>query len=100
MPGILPSLANSLKQMRQRSKSLMYDRLLPHLKQRETVRVENLGFFFDLAMTDVLAIYPELLKGKSNQKGVKPSRELNITSGQIQGFWNIKREASFPTPRL
>jgi hypothetical protein len=56
MPGIMPSLANSLKQMRQRSKSLMYARFLPQRKQRLTTRDLNFGVFFDLATTDVLAM--------------------------------------------
>jgi len=55
-PGILPSLASSLKQILHRSKSLMYPLPLPHLKQREVALVENLGFFLDLAITDVFAI--------------------------------------------
>jgi hypothetical protein len=56
IPGILPSLANSLKQIRQRSKSLIYPRLRPQRKQRLVARVENLGFFLERAITDVLAI--------------------------------------------
>jgi hypothetical protein len=56
IPGILPSLASSRKQMRQRSKSRMYPRFLPHLKQRLVALVLNLGAFLDLAMTDVFAI--------------------------------------------
>jgi hypothetical protein len=56
-PGILPSLASSLKQIRQRSKSLIYDLFLPHLKHLLTIFVENFGVFFDLAITDVFAIF-------------------------------------------
>ncbi|OJI09596.1 hypothetical protein BK006_00430 [bacterium CG10_49_38] len=55
-PGTLPSLANSRKQMRHKPKSLMKARLRPHRKQRCTILEENLGFFCDLAITDVLAI--------------------------------------------
>src|ERR1017187_10266908 len=57
MPGMTPSLANSRKQMRQRSKSRIYPFLRPQRKQRRTTRDLNFGFFFDLAMTDVFAIY-------------------------------------------
>ncbi len=34
----------------------MYPRFRPHLKQRITARVENFGFFCDLATTDLFAI--------------------------------------------
>jgi hypothetical protein len=57
IPGIAPSFANSRKQIRQRSKSLMYPCFLPQRKQRLTTRDLNFGVFFDLAITDVFAIY-------------------------------------------
>ena len=56
MPGIAPSLANSRKQIRQRSKSLIYERLRPQRKQRRTTRDLNFGVFCDLTITDVFAI--------------------------------------------
>ena len=43
IPGTFPSFANSRKQIRQRSKSLIYPCLRPHLKQRFTARPGNLG---------------------------------------------------------
>ncbi len=52
----MPSLASSLKQIRQRSKSRIYPRLRPHLKQRLTTRLLNLGFFKALAFVEVLAM--------------------------------------------
>lgn len=55
-PGILPSLANSLKQILQRPKSLMNPCFLPHLKHRLTDLTLNLGFLAARALTDVLAI--------------------------------------------
>jgi hypothetical protein len=55
-PGIIPSLAYSRKQILQRPKSRIKPRFLPHLKHRLTMRVENFGFFFALAIVDVLAI--------------------------------------------
>ena len=55
-PGIIPSFAYSLKQMRHRPKSRIYPCLRPHRKQRRTIRVLNLGFFWERAITDVLAI--------------------------------------------
>ena len=51
-----PSFANSRKQIRQRSKSLMYERLRPQRKQRRTTRDLNFGVFWERAMTDVFAI--------------------------------------------
>ncbi|KKP85427.1 MAG: hypothetical protein UR88_C0018G0008 [Candidatus Nomurabacteria bacterium GW2011_GWA1_35_8] len=58
-PGIWPFDAVSLKQILQIPKSLIYPRFLPHLKQRRTMRVEYFGFFLDLAITDVLAMFLE-----------------------------------------
>ena len=55
-PGNNPSLANSLKQIRHKSKSLKYPRLRPQRKQRLTTRDLNLGFLFALAITDFLAM--------------------------------------------
>ena len=56
IPGIIPSLANSRKQIRQSPKSRIKARFLEHLKQRFVARVLNLGFFCDRAVTDVFAI--------------------------------------------
>ncbi|OGI58285.1 hypothetical protein A3C60_02120 [Candidatus Nomurabacteria bacterium RIFCSPHIGHO2_02_FULL_37_45] len=56
-PGNMPSLANSLKQIRQIPKSLIKAFPRPQRKHRFLARVENFGFFFDLAITDVFAIY-------------------------------------------
>jgi len=55
-PGNIPSLANSLKQIRQIPKSRMKAFPRPQRKHRFFCRVENLGFFLLLAITDVLAI--------------------------------------------
>jgi len=55
-PGISPLLANSLKQILQRPNALINPLLLPHLKQRLTIREENFGFLFTLAICDVFAI--------------------------------------------
>src|SRR3989344_8781414 len=54
-PGIFPSLANSRKQIRQRSKSRMCPRRRPHLKQRFTARTANFGFFWR-AIVDFFAM--------------------------------------------
>ena len=56
IPGIIPSLANSRKQIRQSPKSRIKARLREHLKQRFVARVLNLGFFCDRAVTEVFAI--------------------------------------------
>ncbi|OHA32223.1 MAG: hypothetical protein A2928_01050 [Candidatus Taylorbacteria bacterium RIFCSPLOWO2_01_FULL_45_15b] len=56
MPGIIPSFANSLKQILHKSKSLIYPRFLPQRKQRRTIRELNFGFFFERAITEVFAI--------------------------------------------
>jgi hypothetical protein len=55
-PGNIPSLANSLKQMRQTPKSLIKALPRPQRKHRFLARVENFGFFKALALTDVFAI--------------------------------------------
>jgi hypothetical protein len=55
-PGSLPSLANSLKQIRHKSKSLMYPCFLPHLKHLLTTLEEYFGVLFALAITDFFAI--------------------------------------------
>ena len=44
-PGISPRLADSLKQIRQSPKSLIYPRRRPQRKHRLITRVENFGFF-------------------------------------------------------
>lgn len=55
-PGISPRVANSLKQIRHKPKSLIYPWRRPQRKHRLTIRVENFGFFFALAITDVFAM--------------------------------------------
>src|SRR3989338_6154674 len=55
-PGNMPSLANSLKQIRQIPKSRIKALPRPQRKHRFLVLVENFGFFLLLAITDVLAI--------------------------------------------
>jgi len=57
IPGILPSLANSRKQIRHRPKSLIKPCLRPQRKQRLTTRDANFGVFLDLAITDFFAIF-------------------------------------------
>ncbi|KKT90885.1 MAG: hypothetical protein UW92_C0023G0010 [Candidatus Jorgensenbacteria bacterium GW2011_GWA2_45_13] len=56
IPGISPLLASSRKQILHILKSRIYPLFLPQRKQRRTMRVENFGFFLDLAITDVFAI--------------------------------------------
>jgi len=56
IPGMSPSFASSLKQIRQTPKSRMKPFLRPQRKQRRTILDENLGFLFALAITDVFAI--------------------------------------------
>lgn len=55
-PGIIPSLANSRKQIRHKPKSRIKPCLRPHLKQRFTARTGYFGVFFERAITDALAI--------------------------------------------
>ena len=55
-PGILPSLANSRKQILQRPKSLINPLPRPHLKHRFVALVENFGTLRALAFTDVFAM--------------------------------------------
>ena len=55
-PGSIPSFANSLKQIRQTSKSLIKAFPRPQRKHRFLTRVENFAFFLLLAITDVFAI--------------------------------------------
>ena len=52
----MPSLANSLKQIRQIPKSRIKALPRPQRKHRFLALVENFGFFLLLAITDVLAI--------------------------------------------
>lgn len=59
IPGMRPSLASSLKQMRQTPKSLMKPFFLPQRKQRRTILEENFGFLFARATTEVFAIWLE-----------------------------------------
>ena len=58
-PGISPFEANSLKQILHVLKSRMYPLLRPQRKQRRTILVEYLAFFFDLSITDFLAIFAQ-----------------------------------------
>ena len=53
----MPSLASSRKHVRQIPKSRMKPLFRPHLKQRFTFRVENLGTFLLRAIVEVLAIF-------------------------------------------
>jgi hypothetical protein len=55
-PGISPLIAISRKQILHTPNVLKNPRFLPHLKQRETARLENLGFFLLRAMTDAFAM--------------------------------------------
>jgi len=66
-----PSLANSLKQMRQTPKSRMKPFLRPQRKQRRTILEENFGFLFARAITDVFAISLEIAL-KNGRKKIKP----------------------------
>jgi len=49
-PGINPLFAISLKQILHNPNFLIYPRFLPHLKQRRTILLLNLGFLFDFAI--------------------------------------------------
>jgi hypothetical protein len=55
-PGITPSFARFLKQMRQIPNLRYTARGRPHNRQRRTSRVENFGFRFAIAIFDLLAI--------------------------------------------
>lgn len=57
IPGMSPSFASSLKQIRHMPKSRIKPFFRPHRKQRRTILDENFGFLFARATTDVLAIY-------------------------------------------
>ena len=65
-PGILPTLANSRKQMRHNPKRRKKPCARPHFQQRRTMRVENFGLRFDFAICDSVAIgyYYFFTKGK------------------------------------
>ena len=56
IPGIIPWLANSLKQILHKLKSLIYPLLRPQRKHRLIVRVLNFGFLFDFAIWAFVAI--------------------------------------------
>jgi len=55
MPGMFPFSASSLKHTLQRSKTRIYPLGLPHLKQRRTIRLENLAGFLAFAIIDFFA---------------------------------------------
>jgi len=55
-PGNSPLFASSLKQIRHKSKYLIYPLFLPHLKHLLTILVVNLGLFKDFAICDFFAI--------------------------------------------
>lgn len=55
-PGSFPALAYSRKQMRHKPKWRINDLLRPQRQQRFTLRVENFGLRFDLAICDSVAI--------------------------------------------
>ena len=52
-----PALANSRKQMRQRSNFLMYPRFRPQRQHLFTFREENFGVFCDLITCAFVAIF-------------------------------------------
>src|SRR3989344_4474548 len=55
-PGNWPALANSRKCILHKPKLLMYPPFLPHIKHLLTIRLEYLGFLFDLAIVDFFGI--------------------------------------------
>ncbi|OGM98410.1 MAG: hypothetical protein A2915_00380 [Candidatus Yanofskybacteria bacterium RIFCSPLOWO2_01_FULL_41_34] len=55
-PGKWPALANSRKCILHKPKLLIYPPFLPHIKHLRTIRVEYLGFLFDLAIVDFLGM--------------------------------------------
>ncbi len=83
MPGILPSSASSRKQMRQRLKSRMNPRGRPHLKQRRTVRLENLGFRLALIIIDFFAM-----------KCAPKEESFEVPAPHLSdvGLWNFVRD--------
>jgi hypothetical protein len=62
MPGIIPSFANSLKQILHKSKSRIYPLFLPQRKHRLTTRDLYFGVFSARAITDVLAMFSTIQK--------------------------------------
>ena len=60
-PGISPLEANSRKHIRHREKSRINPLFLPQRQQRRTIRVEYLGLFLALAITDFFAIKENLI---------------------------------------
>src|SRR3989338_6623731 len=75
-PGILPSSASSLKQIRQRLKSRINPRGRPHLKHRRTVRELNFGTRFAFAISDFFAIekcQPRRTLKRRHQVGLRPA---------------------------
>src|SRR3989338_7015964 len=68
MPGIMPSFANSRKQIRHRPKSRIKPFLRAQRKQRRTTRLLNFGFLRARARTDALAMNDFLNKRSELQK--------------------------------
>jgi hypothetical protein len=80
-PGILPSLANSLKQILQRPKSRIKPLPRAHRKHRLVAFVLNFGFFAARAFTDVFAIENVIKKafsswGYTTNTALKSQRQI------------------------
>ena len=94
MPGIIPSLAYSRKQIRHKPKSRIKPFLRPQQKQRRTIRLLNFGFLSDLAITDFFAILiktspPGLIHSIKITKAVeKVKRRLNTSESK---FTNLNK---------
>ncbi len=76
----MPSFASSRKQIRQRSKSRMYPRTLPHRKQRLATRDLYFGFLFERARTDFFAITRTRQQYKPSRASHHPSKTSHAAS--------------------
>ena len=72
-PGISPLFASSLKHILHNPNFLIKPCLLPHLKQRLIVLLENFGFFFAFASCDVFAMFFYLMGNPNNLNNSIPS---------------------------
>ncbi|OGN08347.1 MAG: hypothetical protein A2750_00855 [Candidatus Yanofskybacteria bacterium RIFCSPHIGHO2_01_FULL_45_42] len=67
-PGSKPALANSLKSIRHKPNFLKYPFFRPHIKHLFTIRLENLGLLFDLAIVDFLGMFLRFTQSNSKIK--------------------------------
>lgn len=89
-PGISPRLANSLKQILHKLKSLMYALFLPQRQHLRTTRVLNFGFFFDFTICPSVAIVVRVNPARGSPLlGHPASNGVDLKCKNEIGFLNL-----------